>query len=559
MKKQAFGIITTAMLILPLVAGTLDVQAEETTSSAATTTVPVGGNHSLKDFQGKTVSIALNAYKYTEKPESTQNTGLGTEQTANKGISTPVEGVEFTIYDISTAYNNGAKTADELQKMSADLQKTAPVVGKAITDDKGLETVPDIKVAHDKDLFGAYLIVQTKFVGSVKEENVVAAPMVVTMPAQYKVNNEAKYFGDTNAENTIQLYPKLLEKGSVGEPSNPVDPSNPTNPTDPSNPTNPTPTDPTDPKDPHNTTKPGDVTAEKVIQSVDYNEPIYFGHDATVPSNVSKDKPFTLTYTPAKELTVNTKHVAISYKDDGGKLVVLTPGQGYEVTPNTDGTFTITITNSVLKGKTVTVTYEATLEEGTTPGVKLDSSVTTKDSAENTETYPLKSVYTGGNNFKVVDSNTGEDVKGGSFYLQKTVDGKTEYAKLNGSNFNGWSTNKDEATIIKLTDEQSKFTIQGLKDGNGYAVFQTAANKDYVNPNALVLENVTIVGLNKADPTDKAGNTIEKGHFEIIKNVKKGILPSTGGTGIALFLTVGTLLMGGSYLWFRRSKDSAEV
>lgn len=79
MKKQAFGIITTAMLILPLVAGTLDVQAEETTSSAATTTVPVGGNHSLKDFQGKTVSIALNAYKYTEKPESTQNTGLGTE------------------------------------------------------------------------------------------------------------------------------------------------------------------------------------------------------------------------------------------------------------------------------------------------------------------------------------------------------------------------------------------------------------------------------------------------------------------------------------------------
>ena len=80
-----------------------------------------------------------------------------------------------------------------------------------------------------------------------------------------------------------------------------------------------------------------------------------------------------------------------------------------------------------------------------------------------------------------------------------------------------------------------------------------------MTPNALVLENVTIVGLNKENPTDKSGNTIEKGHVEIIKNVKKGILPSTGGTGIALFLTVGTLLMGGSYLWFRRSKDSAEV
>ena len=547
MKKQAFGIITTAMLILPLVAGTLDVQAEETTSSAATTTVPVGGNHSLKDFQGKTVSIALNAYKYTEKPESTQNTGLGTEQTANQGISTPVKGVEFTIYDISSEYNNGAKTAAELQTKAAELQKTATSVGTATTDDKGLGTVSGIKVAHDEKLFGAYLIVQTKSVDSVKE---VAAPMVVTMPAQYTANNEAKYFGDTNAENTIKLYPKMLEKGSVGEPSNPVDPSNPTNPTDPSNPTNPT------PKDPHNTDS---ESKKNIIQSVDYNEPIYFGHDATVPSNVSTDKPFTLTYTPAKELTVDTKHVAISYKDDEGKLIVLTPGKGYTVTPNTDGIFTIVITDPALKGKTVTVTYEATLKEGTTPGVKLDSLVTTKDSAGNTEKYPLKSVYTGGNNFKVVDSNTGEDVKGGSFYLQKTVDGQTEYAKLNGSNFNGWSTNKDEATIIKLTDEQSTFTIQGLKDGNGYAVFQTAANKDYVNPNALVLENVTIVGLNKENPTDKSGNTIEKGHVEIIKNVKKGILPSTGGTGIALFLTVGTLLMGGSYLWFRRSKDSAEV
>lgn len=553
MKKQAFGIITTAMLILPLVAGTLDVQAEETTSSAATTTVPVGGNHSLKDFQGKTVSIALNAYKYTEKPESTQNTGLGTEQTANQGISTPVKGVEFTIYDISSEYNNGAKTAAELQTKAAELQKTATSVGTATTDDKGLGTVSGIKVAHDEKLFGAYLIVQTKSVDSVKE---VAAPMVVTMPAQYTANNEAKYFGDTNAENTIKLYPKMLEKGSVGEPSNPVDPSNPTNPTDPSNPTNPTPKDPKDPKDPHNTDS---ESKKNIIQSVDYNEPIYFGHDATVPSNVSTDKPFTLTYTPAKELTVDTKHVAISYKDDEGKLIVLTPGKSYTVTPNTDGTFTIVITDPALKGKTVTVTYEATLKEGTTPGVKLDSLVTTKDSAGNTETYPLKSVYTGGNNFKVVDSNTGEDVKGGSFYLQKTVDGQTEYAKLNGSNFNGWSTNKDEATIIKLTDEQSTFTIQGLKDGNGYAVFQTAANKDYVNPNALVLENVTIVGLNKENPTDKSGNTIEKGHVEIIKNVKKGILPSTGGTGIALFLTVGTLLMGGSYLWFRRSKDSAEV
>ncbi|EAG2939511.1 LPXTG cell wall anchor domain-containing protein, partial [Listeria monocytogenes] len=45
----------------------------------------------------------------------------------------------------------------------------------------------------------------------------------------------------------------------------------------------------------------------------------------------------------------------------------------------------------------------------------------------------------------------------------------------------------------------------------------------------------------------------------VVTNVKKGILPSTGGTGIYAFLTIGAALMIGAIVWYKKSKDSAEV
>lgn len=44
-----------------------------------------------------------------------------------------------------------------------------------------------------------------------------------------------------------------------------------------------------------------------------------------------------------------------------------------------------------------------------------------------------------------------------------------------------------------------------------------------------------------------------------IDNVPKGLLPSTGGSGIYAFLIIGAMMMGGAYIWFKRSKEQAEV
>ena len=58
--------------------------------------------------------------------------------------------------------------------------------------------------------------------------------------------------------------------------------------------------------------------------------------------------------------------------------------------------------------------------------------------------------------------------------------------------------------------------------------------------------------------------TVTKGSFGAsqlitITNIKKGILPSTGGSGIYLFLIIGALMMGAAYLWNKRNKKEQNI
>ena len=47
--------------------------------------------------------------------------------------------------------------------------------------------------------------------------------------------------------------------------------------------------------------------------------------------------------------------------------------------------------------------------------------------------------------------------------------------------------------------------------------------------------------------------------IKTVNNFRKGLLPSTGGSGIYAFLIIGAMMMGGAYIWFKRSKEQAEV
>lgn len=587
-KKKAFGIVTTAMLVLPLVAGTINVQAEETTSNSTTSTgtVPVSKS-TIEKFKDKTVNIEVNALKYTSTGYDSKTNNDGENSIPNatkdeKGTTQPVSKIRFIKYDVTSIYNDitsykqydkssektdtAETTIEHLYaqyKDDSQVRQYFPNGVSGTTGDNGVATFENVRVTNsDNTKFAAYLIVQDSQTNSVAGN---AAPMVVTMPAEKTSSGvgTGKYFGE-NPGDTIKLYPKFLEGSAISEPTHPKDPANPSEnlPKDEVDPTK-----PTNPKNPNNI----DNKEQHIIQSVDYGEAIDFGFDVTLPSQSNK-------------ITVDVNPNLIVKLEDDGKTpkIVLTDknnsvidSANYKATYK-DNKIVIT-TNDTVTGK-ITVTYEASINKDTTPGKKLDSSVNlndAKDAGGALVTYDLKSVYTGGDHFKVVDANNNSlAVTNGQFYLKNEAG---EYALLTKTtstedtahaySLDKWVQKQEDATLIDLTKNGSEkgysnFSVQGLKDGK-YNVYQIGSHEQYVNPKADVLKDVNVIGLNTATEGQAANDTFTANapsdKNEIIKNVKKGVLPSTGGTGIVVFLAVGTLLMGGSYLWFRRSKDSAEV
>lgn len=57
--------------------------------------------------------------------------------------------------------------------------------------------------------------------------------------------------------------------------------------------------------------------------------------------------------------------------------------------------------------------------------------------------------------------------------------------------------------------------------------------------------------------------TVEHGKYATseldVANTPKGLLPSTGGSGIYAILILGASMMLGAYIWFKKFRGQAEV
>lgn len=85
-----------------------------------------------------------------------------------------------------------------------------------------------------------------------------------------------------------------------------------------------------------------------------------------------------------------------------------------------------------------------------------------------------------------------------------------------------------------------------MADGQSYALVETKSPAGYALLTAPVKFTVT-----KGSYADNQTITVT--------NIKKGILPSTGGSGIYLFLIAGALLMSGAYVWNKRNKKNQNI
>ncbi|TXX21665.1 LPXTG cell wall anchor domain-containing protein, partial [Escherichia coli] len=164
---------------------------------------------------------------------------------------------------------------------------------------------------------------------------------------------------------------------------------------------------------------------------------------------------------------------------------------------------------------------------------------------------PTPNIFTGGYNFVKKDGNSSTSLVGVEFQV-KDKDGNVLSFIKNANN--EWviadsTATGASATISTQTD--GKLAINGLKTGD-YTLVETKTLDGYVlpaNPNTAfkVVTNEAGAGTYTATKGDAAG---------VVTNVKKGILPSTGGTGIYAFLTIGAALMIGAIVWYKKSKDS---
>ncbi len=145
---------------------------------------------------------------------------------------------------------------------------------------------------------------------------------------------------------------------------------------------------------------------------------------------------------------------------------------------------------------------------------------------------------TSGHQFLKTDGRTGAVLDNAQFIIKGT-DG---YAKFNDNlEFIEWTDNKGEATkLVSGSDPLSNFSFKGLKRGE-YTLEEVEAPEGYVLGDDLIF------------------NVSADTKATVVKNFKKGILPSTGGKGIYGFLFLGTVLMGGSYLMLRKSKAKSKV
>ena len=134
-------------------------------------------------------------------------------------------------------------------------------------------------------------------------------------------------------------------------------------------------------------------------------------------------------------------------------------------------------------------------------------------------------------NFKVTDNTTDFAIEGNGFFAVAFTD-------------------KQGNTSVKYTRDGA-FTVNKegylvTKDGD-YVLNET----DTPSANYVLLKDGTITF------------TVEHGKYGAsnldVKNTPKGLLPSTGGAGIYAFIIIGAAMMIGAYIWFKKSRQQAEV
>ena len=498
--KKFFKLLTVsfvALLVLPLLTGAIRVNAAES-----------------EDIES-TITLHKRYFEENKTPRDRENTGLEMYDFGGE----PLAGVEFTMYNITDIYHEMlAKTSGDviaaqtsvirqIQEIATNNPEKFDLRSKSIqvveTQDDGKATFGNVAMKRSgKD--AVYLFLETK-TPNTPTITKIAAPIVLAMPI-YKNDNK-----DLNRD--IHVYPKnesaenkkeMTNKGLTEVEFNGV-------------------------KYPNVTT--GDTLNYKLT----INVPTNITHESTTGYAI-KD-------TPSEGLEYLTGTIKIDGLTLGEDYTVKEVGNGFKII------FEINDKVKSYAGKKLFVTYDMKLTAEVNPDEKHENkaSVIVSNGPEDettTEITPPPAVVTGGKKFVKQDAHNENPLEGAEFVVKQD----SKYAKFymdprpDGEYvFEKWVDNLENATKV-VSNKEGEFSVKGLLDGN-YQLEETKAPSDkYV----MLKEDVNF------SVTHGKYGTAE---LQVIKNTPKGILPSTGGTGIIAFLVLGSAMMLGAFAWSRKHKE----
>ncbi|TLQ12836.1 SpaH/EbpB family LPXTG-anchored major pilin [Pseudolactococcus raffinolactis] len=467
------------------------------------------------DVKNTNITINKRIFDEGNTPANKQNTGDVMSDFGGQ----PLNSSEFTVYNVSDQYYSLIKGSDQntaIARIQQDAASVAPDYAKKVeaktTDVQGQATFANLPLTDSNGKYIVYLFVETKTPNNVTITKR-AVPMVVAMPI-YKLDAKLEPTNDINKD--IQLYPKNETAKDTKEFSN-LGQFNQVTVND--------------------TTFANVTTGDTLNYKLTVNIPANIGDSNAVKSYKINDKP-----SAGLALVAGTVKV--------GSLVKNTD---YTITEH-DGGFTVDLkldsaAVKALAGQKLQLAYNMTLTATVDPDALQSNkaSVQINNDTEQQITPPTP-VGTGGYKFTKKDAQTDKVLQNAKFVVTNKDQSKfaTFTTNANGDNvFTKWVDAKDAATKV-VSDANGSIRVIGLLNGD-YVLNET----DTPSANYVLLKDGTITF------------TVEHGKYGAsnldVKNTPKGLLPSTGGAGIYAFIIIGAAMIIGAYIWFKKSRQQAEV
>lgn len=484
----------------------------------------------------ETVDVTLHKQLFDDKlPTEISNTGEKMDFAGK-----PLKGVEFQVFDVTERYlelvqdkSKEVSQEDAIKQLINDINEQATVkdlqaqLGQPLktvtTNDSGEAIFSKLKLIHNGQHieYATYAFVETNSPTNVTQK---ATPLIINFPI-YQVNA-------TDEINTdIHLYPKNAMSEMINKDLD-------------------------------------DVAKKALVTNGVNNAQIgqKFGY------NISLNLPWNLKDKDYYRVT-DTPNTGMKTYPDTIKIGNLDVNNDYTVTPKDDNGFIVTFNLASQKvkelaGKPVVINYQASLtkdaafdvainnkafvEVGTIveqDGKQVEKPETPTENEPGTPENPVTGpdIYTGGQRFNKISDESKKALSGAEFVLAKTKKDTleiVEYAKIAEDGTVSWIAEQNQATKY-TSDDKGAFFVTGLNyssklpEGVTYSLIETKAPEGY-----SLLKSPYEFEIIKGKPNDKTIFDVE--------NVKKGILPSTGGLGVLLFVLIGGTLMAGAYLWLRR-------